>query len=184
MLREPNSFASDLGYRIDSRFGGAVNRRVRRGHGTGSRADIYDAAACGAEMFDRLLRSEDQTKDINVELLVEVLFRDPFERGKLVNAGIVYQDIDFAKGLLRFRKETLDVGLLGHVRLHGNGPSTVLFNLGDDAVSTLIARGVVDDNGRALGGHMFGDRRADSLGCAADDCNFPFKFLHCLYSYL
>jgi hypothetical protein len=58
---------------------GAVDRGVRRRGGADHRADVDDAAA-RAEVLDRLLRGQDQAKDVQVEQLVEVLGRHLFER--------------------------------------------------------------------------------------------------------
>ena len=86
---------------IDGGLRGAVDRRVRRRQRAGDRADVDDAAAGGAEVLHRLLRGEEQPEDVQVELLVEVLLGDAFERGELVDAGVVHQDVEPAERLLR-----------------------------------------------------------------------------------
>src|SRR2546430_2872800 len=53
--------------------------------GTDQRADIDNAAACGAEVFCRFLRGKDQAENIEIELLVEVLFSNGFQWRKVVN---------------------------------------------------------------------------------------------------
>jgi len=50
-------------------------------------------------------------EDVQVELLVEVLVGDALERGELVDAGIVHQDVEPAERLLRLGEQALDVRL-------------------------------------------------------------------------
>src|SRR6185369_4176494 len=83
-----------LGYRIDSAFGGAVDRGRRRRLGARQRADVDDAAALAAEILRRLLGRQDEPEDVDVEVFVKVLFGNFLERRELVNAGVVYQDVD------------------------------------------------------------------------------------------
>ena len=49
-------------------------------------------------------------------MLVEVLGRHVLERGELVDAGVVDQDVEPAERLLRLGEQAPDVGLLGDVR--------------------------------------------------------------------
>ena len=56
--------------------------------------------------------------------------------------------------------------LFRDVGLHRDGLGRLADDLGNDAVGPFLAGGVVDDNGRALGGQMLGDGGADPLGCA------------------
>ena len=77
-------------------------------------------------MLYRFLGSQQQTEDVQVELLVKMLFGDFFERRRLVNAGVVHQDVEPAERLLRFGEQSLDLGLLGHIRLHRDGLPALL----------------------------------------------------------
>ena|ERR1700694_5425200 len=63
-------FDKGFGHRINSCFGGAVDRGIRRSKGAGKRTDIDDAGASRAEMLCRFLRSEHQAQDVQVELLM------------------------------------------------------------------------------------------------------------------
>src|SRR5437879_12834009 len=101
-------------------------------------------------MLDGFLRGEERTQDVQVELLVEVLFGDAFERRGLVNSGVVDEDVEPAECPLRLGEETLDVCLLRDVCLHRNGLAASAYNLRDQVVGALLARGVVDDNRCAL----------------------------------
>jgi len=51
-------------------------------------------------MLDAFLGRENQAKDVQVELPVEVLFRDAFERGKLVDARVVDEYVERAECFL------------------------------------------------------------------------------------
>ena len=90
-------------------------------------------------MLDRLLRREQQAQHVQVEHLVEVLGRDLLERGELVDAGVVDEDVELAERLLRLGEEPPDVGLLGDVGLHGDGLAALASDLGDDAVGPFLA---------------------------------------------
>ena len=74
-----------------------------------------------AEVLDGFLRREEQAEHVEIELLVKVLGGHVLERRELVDAGVVDQDVEPAERLLRLGEEPLDVGLLGHVRLHRDG---------------------------------------------------------------
>ena len=58
-------------------------------------------------------------------MLVEVLLRDAFERGELIDPGVVDQDIEPAECLLRFGKKADDLRLLRNVCLDRNGLTTL-----------------------------------------------------------
>ena len=102
-------------------------------------------------------------------MLVEVLRRHALERRELVDAGVVDEDVEPAERLLRLGEQALDVGLLRHVGLDGDGLAALAGDLGDDAVGPFLAGGVVDDDGRPLGRQVPGDGGADALGRAGDD---------------
>jgi hypothetical protein len=91
------------------------------------------------------------------------------QRGELVGAGVVDEDVDPAERLLRLGEQAADVGRPGHVGLHREGPAALARDLGDDPVGPLLAGGVVDDDGRALGGQLLCDGGADPLGRAGDN---------------
>ena len=132
-------------------------------------------------MLERLLRGEDQAEDVEVELLVEVLGRHLLERGELVDARVVDQDVEPAERLLRLGEQAEDVGGIGHVRLHGDRLAPLGGDLGHDAVRAFLAGGVVDDHGRPRLGQVFRDGGTDALGRAGDDGDLARESLrHCL----
>ena len=77
--------------------------------------------------------------------------------------------------------ETLRLGGLGDIALHGDGFATGGCDGGDHGVRAGLAGGVVDDDGGAFGGERLGDGGADTLGCAGDDCDFTCKFAHMIF---
>src|SRR5262249_28906777 len=93
------------------------------------RTDVDDAAAARVEVLQRLLAGEEQTEHVQVKLLVKVLRSHLFERGKLVDAGIVHQDVEPAKRAFGLGKTPSDPRLPGHIRLHGDRPSPLAGNL-------------------------------------------------------
>ena len=109
---------------------------------------------------------------------MEVLGRHVFERGELVDARIIDQDVELTECLLRLGEEPMDVGLVGDVCLHGDRPAALGGDFRDDAVGARLARAVVNDHGRTLSRQVLRDRRTDPLGGPRDDCNFCSKFRH------
>jgi hypothetical protein len=63
---------------------------------------------------------QQEAEDVEVEMLVKVVFGDLVERGELVRPGVVDEDIEPAERPLRFGKEALDIRALRHVALHGD----------------------------------------------------------------
>ena len=107
---------------------------------------------------------------------MEVLGRDLLDRSELVDARVVDQDVEPAERLLRLGEQPPDVGLPGHVRLHGDGLAPLAGDLGDDAVGPLLAGRVVDDDRRPFGRQVLRDRRPDPLGRARDDRDLAREF--------
>ena len=107
---------------------------------------------------------------------MEVLGRYLFQRLELIDAGVVDQDVEPAEGFFGFGEETADVGLIGEVGLHGDGLAAVALDLTHNAVGTVLARAVVDDDGGALGGEVQRDRGADPLGRPRDHRDLSFQF--------
>jgi hypothetical protein len=69
---------------VDGALGAGVDGRRRRGNAAYHRADIDDATAL-ANVFEGCLSCEQQPEDVDVEHSVELIFGNPFDRGKLVN---------------------------------------------------------------------------------------------------
>ena len=118
-----------------------------------------------------------QAEDVEVELLVVVLFSHRFERAEFVDAGVVHEDVDVAVGGFGFGEEAIDVGFLRDVGLHGDGLPAALHDGIDDAIRAFFARGVVDNDARAGGGEMGGDIRADAFGGSGNNGDFTGEFL-------
>ena len=96
---------------VDRALGGGVDRRARRREARDARADIDDAAAL-SKVLGGFLADQQQAQHIDVECLVKMLFGDLFERLHLVDAGIVDQDVETAKGLDRRVDDGAGVGRL------------------------------------------------------------------------
>ena len=74
-------FREDAGDGVDRALGSGVDRAVRRRQAADDGADVDDACAL-AEMLDRSLRGEQETEDVDVEDLVEVLFGEGLRWGR------------------------------------------------------------------------------------------------------
>jgi hypothetical protein len=147
------------------------------GPGANNGTGIDDAAARWTEVLERFLRGEEQPKHIQVELFVEVFSSDLLDRGHLVNACVVDEDVELAERSLRFGEHTVNVRLLRDVRLNCDGLAAAAGYFGDDLVCARFAGGVVDDHGRAFGRELFGDGGSDVFGCACDDSDFAAEFI-------
>ena len=88
---------------------------------------------------------------------------DILQWNKLVNAGVVNEDIELAEGLLRFGKETFNFHLPSYVRPHCYGFSALFCNFVHYTIRSLLAGGIVNDHCRTFGSEMFGDRSPDAL---------------------
>ena len=99
-------FSENAADRVDRALCGGIDRTSGRGQASDGRADIDHAAAIGAKAFHCLLCRQQQAEYIGIELAVEFVFRDLFERGELVDTGIIDQDVEPAEGLFRFGKES------------------------------------------------------------------------------
>src|SRR5580704_7398374 len=98
---DPDLFGAELlGKRtsdgVDRSLGCAIDRSVCE-TGRDDRANVDNASARGIEALDCGLRREEQAKDVQVELFVEVLRSDLLERAELINAGVVDQNVDGAE---------------------------------------------------------------------------------------
>ena len=84
-------------------------------------------------MLDRLLRRQEQAQHVEVEHPVEMLGGHFLQRGELVNAGVVDQDVEPPERPLGLGKQSLNIGLVGHIGLHGHGLPAVGGDRGHDA---------------------------------------------------
>src|ERR1700759_1303730 len=62
-----------------------------------NRSDVDDAATFWIEALECCLRCEQKSENIDVELFVEMLGGERFERSKLVDARVVDQNVDGAE---------------------------------------------------------------------------------------
>ena len=154
MFRGPNSLASD-----------------RR-----DRTDVDDVAARSAEVLGRFLRRENQAQHVKVEHFVKVLGRHVLQRCKLVDAGVVDQDVELAAGLRGLGEKPTDIRFFRDVGLHRDGLAAFAGDFGDDAVGTFLAGGVVDDHRRPFVCQMFGNSGTNPLRTARYNSDFTCQF--------
>ena len=96
-------------------------------------------------------------------MFVEVFLGDVLQWDKLVDAGVVNEDIELAEGLLGFGKETFNVHLPSYVCPHCDRFSALFCNFVHDTIRSLLAGGIVNDHCGTFGSEMFGDRSPDAL---------------------
>jgi hypothetical protein len=90
-------------YCIHRAFGPGIDRGRRLSRAC-NRAYVDDAAAIRPEVLDRFFGGEDRPEHIDVELTMELVLGDVFQRHEFVDAGIVHQHVERAKGLFGFVK--------------------------------------------------------------------------------
>jgi hypothetical protein len=115
---------------IESSLGAGIDGGVGRCETADAGADVNDTAPF-AQVFGRCLGSENRAQNIDVEHLVEAVFGDRLERRKLVNPGIVDQDIEASVLLDGGIDDALGVGGFGNVASHGNCLAPGCRNSGD-----------------------------------------------------
>ena len=177
MFRGPSSCASERVIAFDGAFRRTVNTRGRRSRTGGDRADVDHAAAVFAEQLRRFLRGQQQAEHVEIELLVEVLGRHFFQRRELVNAGVVYENIEFVEFLFGGGEEVLNLCGLGEIDADGDRTATFFLDFVDNFIRARFAGRVVHDDCGAVGGQVLGDSGADPFRGSGDDRDFPGKFL-------
>jgi hypothetical protein len=65
--------------------------------------------------------------------------------------------------LLCLCEDFFHIRRLCDIALHGDGFAALAFNVRNDALSTVLARGIVDDDCRAFRREPFGDSRANAF---------------------
>ena len=114
---------------------------------------------------------------------MELLFSDRFDRGELVNARVVDQDIQTAVILDGCIDDALRLGGFRDVAPHGNCPATGCSDGGHHGICSGFAGGIVDHNRSAFCGECLSDGGSDTFGCACDDCDLTFEFTHVHFSF-
>src|SRR5260221_9236940 len=97
-----------------------------------------------------------------------MFLRDLFKRGKLIDSGVVHEDIKAAEGFSRFSEQAIDLRLLREICLNCDRLSAPARNFGDDSVCIAFARMIVYDDSRSFMGQMLCDRSTDPFGCAGN----------------
>ena len=97
---------------------------------------------------------------------------------KLIDAGVVDEDVDLAEGLFGFGEEALCVRCLGDIALYGNGFAALGGDVRNDLVRACLAGCIVDDDLGAGGSEVAGDLRTDALGRASNDGDLTLKLAH------
>ena len=84
------------------------------------------------------------------------------ERERLLDAGVVDEQIQAAESLPRLAERPDDVSLGGDVHRHGHRPPAGALDPIDHSLGLGGVAQVVDRDGRAVGGELVGDALADA----------------------
>ena len=85
-----------------------------------------------------LLRGQNQTEDIGIELPMKLILRHRFERFELIYAGVINQNVELAECFLRLGKQALDVFFLRNIALDRDCLSAALCNFVDHAICRFL----------------------------------------------
>ncbi len=111
------------------------------------------------------MRGKKQPQDIEIKLLVKVIFRHGFQRSKLKNTRVVDQNIQSPER--RFGRVQIGWSIsrfLRHIRLHRNRPAARLGNLCYHVDRGPFFTGrIIHHHGGPFGRQMFGDGVRQSL---------------------
>src|SRR5439155_18137745 len=113
-------------------LGSVVNHRSWRSQRAGKRANVNDAAAVRVEMFQRFLSREKHSKNICIEMSVEMLLAYFLQRQEFVDTGVIDEDIDLAESLFRGGEKFFDVGLFRNAALNGESFSAAFCDFIDN----------------------------------------------------
>jgi hypothetical protein len=84
-------------------------------------------------------------------------------RQKVIDAGIVDQNVQPAERLLRLCEDFFHIRRLCDIAAHGDRFAALGINVRNDTISAVLARGIVDDDRRAFRREPFGDSRANAF---------------------
>src|SRR5262245_20052095 len=139
--------------------------------------DIHDCAANRSELLSGLLRHQEQAEDVEIELLVKMLRGHIFKWGEIVNAGVVYQDVQLVEFFVCFGKQPLDVGWIGNVGLDGHSRAAVFGDFIYNTIGCFPARRIVDNDGCAFSREVLSDGGTNSLRGTVVNCSLAEKVL-------
>ena len=97
-------------------------------------------------MLERFLCDQKRPENVCVEHSVKLLLGDFFQGHEFINAGVIDQEVDFAKGLCCFSEEPLDFRLLRNVRLYTDCFSAALRDFVHHAICIVFCGCVVNDH--------------------------------------
>ena len=132
----------------------------------GDRADVDDLAATLAlHQVVHRLGAQVRTSSNHVDLTLEGVVIQLFERGSLEHSSVVDQDVDAAESIRGSANRAFDVGAPGHVRRERESVAALYLD-GRDGIGGLdqVERGYA----RACFGQCFGDRSTDPATGAGD----------------
>src|SRR4030095_4152316 len=109
-----------------------------------------DAATLWTKIFQCLTRGEDQTEDIDTEVPLKLIFGCLFERGELIYASVVHQNIESTKCFLSFGEEVLNIFLLRNIALDRDCLSAFFRNFIYDPLGILLLRCVINHHRRRV----------------------------------
>ena len=103
---------------------------------------------------------------------VKLVLGDLFDRGKLIDAGIVHQHVERAEGLCGVVEQPLHVGRFGDIALQRDGFTALGGNFGNDPLGAILAGRIIHHHCCACGTQAFGDAGPDTLRRTGDDSYF------------
>src|ERR1041384_2929106 len=177
-LAWPQFLRQDGGDRINRALSGCVNRSIRRRNRAHAGAYIDHAAPFRSKQFQRFLGRQQKAQNVQIEVVVERFFGDLFQWRKLINPGIVHQDVQLAVSFLGFREKPRDICLLRDISLHRDRLAAAGGDFLYHSVSVFFAGGVINHHRRTLCGQRLRDSSADAFRGPGHYRNLISEFAH------
>ncbi len=166
-----------LGQAHDAVLGRDIGRLERRGDQTVSRSDVDDPSAA-LLLHDRhgRLGGVEGRRQIDGDDQVPLVVREILDRGHVLDAGVIDQDVQLAELGLGLGHHVGDLSRLGHVgAMIEHLDAMLLGHLGAGALDGGHLAQAVHDDIDALGGERVGQGVADAAGRAGDDGDLPLQ---------
>jgi len=163
-----------LDHANDGHLGGIVQAMILDAKQAGSNGAHEDQTPVVLEVLPRRLADEELRTRVEVEDMVELLFRDVLGLVPALGGAVAHDDIDLAEVLLRLLEQPLDLADLADVRLDGDGfgPGLGVFDLLDNLVGAGLGVGVVYHDAAATLAQLDGAASSDAAAGAGDDGDF------------
>ena len=109
------------------------------------------------------LRGKYDAENVDIELFMKRVLSYTFERGEVIDTGVVNDNIEASVILYGRIDESLGLGSFGDISLHGNGLAARRINGVYDGIRARLTGCIADYDGCAFRGQRFRDSGSNSF---------------------